>query len=95
MIALGDALLSPARRALGEGGFALHAQHAALSAPHFGADAIPVGAAALARHRLTGRLEGATRQRERLAEANRPPERFFCRRDLSIDQARPMGAVGP
>jgi predicted NBD/HSP70 family sugar kinase len=78
MIALGDALLSPARRALAEGGFALHAQHAALSAPHFGTDAIPVGAAALARHRLTGRLVGVARHAGRPAEATRPAERFFA-----------------
>jgi predicted NBD/HSP70 family sugar kinase len=96
MMALGDALLGPARRALGHGGFACPAQPAALAPAHFGADAVAIGAAALARQRLTGRLEDATCRARRHAETARSPERFFWRRDLSIDHvATSVGASRP
>ena len=54
---LGDTLIAPARRVLGD-----YADAAMLSAPEirtsrFGADAVAVGAAALARHRLTRPLD--------------------------------------
>jgi predicted NBD/HSP70 family sugar kinase len=54
---LGEALIGPARRVLGE-----YAQAAMLAAPairtsHFGADAVAVGGAALARYRLTRPLD--------------------------------------
>jgi len=95
MIALGDALLEPARRALGAGGFALHGRHAALSPSHFGADAIAVGAAALARHHLCGRLDGAMPCALRRSEAIRR-RTLFSKGDLAIYQVRGGAqAVGP
>lgn len=96
MIALGDALLRPARRALSDGAFALGGHHAALSTSHFGADAIAVGAAALARYRLTGRPDEATPAAMPRSEAERPRGQFFGRNDLSIDHpGRHARAAGP
>jgi hypothetical protein len=56
-VRLGDTLIGPARRVLGE-----YADAAMLTAPEirtsrFGADVVAVGGAALARHRLTRPLD--------------------------------------
>jgi len=56
---LGDALLQPARHALSERMPADHRLDIALSPPAFGGDAVAVGAAALVRRRLCGRLDPA------------------------------------
>jgi len=57
LIELGDALLLPARRVLGEGGFPGQGLSVKLSPARFGRDAVAVGAAALASHRLGGRRD--------------------------------------
>jgi len=59
LVELGDALLRPARSALGEGDFPLQKQGVVLSASSFGDDAVAVGAAALVRHRVCTDLDGA------------------------------------
>jgi len=69
MIELGDALLRPARSALGEGGLPLRGQRVDLSPSHFGDDAVAVGAAALVRHRHCADLDGATTPAARRSNA--------------------------
>lgn len=77
LIVLGDALLRPARSALGEGDFPLQRRRAELSPSHFGDDAVAVGAAALVRHRLCGGLDGATSLAARRSDATSTPRLFL------------------
>jgi len=66
---LGDALLQPARQALGERSPA--GRDVALLPPRFRGDAVAVGAAALARRRLCGRLDPAAPRTSPLSEKPR------------------------
>jgi predicted NBD/HSP70 family sugar kinase len=77
MIALGDALLRPARRALGEGDFPFLDRRIDLSPSHFGDDAVAMGAAALARHRLCADPDGAATPATRRSDAARTPGLFL------------------
>jgi hypothetical protein len=77
MIELGDALLRPARSALGEGGLPLRGQRVDLSPSHFGDDAVAMGAAALARHRLCADPDGAATPATRRSDAARIPGLFL------------------
>jgi len=77
MVELGDALLQPARRALGEGRFAPHGLPADLTPARFGRDAVAVGAAALVSHRLGGRRADAALPTPRRSEAACMSELFL------------------
>lgn len=88
MVVLGDALLRPARQALRDCAVARHAMHPTVTTARFGTDAIAVGAAALARRRLTGRLDDASRCAVGRPSAPRTQRNFLASSDLSLYQVQ-------